>query len=164
MYNLRRRHSRFQQYGTLLKAITTAAGWAEGFVGEPGCQVMRVSSVTADDAEIAGSSHRYVAYDTLEGQFLAIGALRPSAALEARLAFALKLETPVRVRRRCAHVLQHLGARIQQSPSVQHFRVRPLVAVVQRSVLLIQQSDVTSGVAEAVLNDFQVVDRLRPRV
>lgn len=79
-------------------------------------------------------------YDALETQPLAVRALRATTDLVADLTLTLQLDALVRIERRRAQVLQYLRPGVQQPPPVQHLGIRLLVPVVQRRVLLIEQS------------------------
>lgn len=76
----------------------------------------------------------------LESQSFAVGALRTLARSVAHETLALKLDTTASVERSGAHVFENLRTRVEQSPSVQHLRVRLLIPVVQARVPLVEQS------------------------
>lgn len=110
--------------------MTAAPRGTHLVLGEPLLQVRGVPPVSADDAAVRGPPHRYVTDHAVQRQPLAVRAAAVLRRFEAVLAVGEELDAPVHVRG-AAHVLEHLGALVQQAPAVQRLRVGQLVVFVE---------------------------------
>lgn len=125
--------------GALQQTVAAAAGRTLVLAAEPVHHVTGVSSVTAAQAEVGGTSYGHVTDGALEGQTLADGALRTSSLTATVAAVHAELDAFVRFGR-AGRELEHVGSLLPQTPAMKDFTVTLLEVVKLQRVGGVQQS------------------------